>query len=275
MRELAGLGFNAIELTGNVKHCPNIGRLLLQYKDLNGLDFIIHNYLPIENEDIVLNLASTNPDTRLKSMDIVKHAIDISKLLGQTQYSVHPGFRHDLLPDIEKGFFRKAKGGDNCNTRENFFQTVRHISHKLAGNGFKIAIENLSPKGAGEIDSFLCTPQDIEDFFIHFEDMSGVGLLLDFGHLNVASQLLNFDKFKVLDTIFSLHLDKVFEIHLSDNDGSGDSHCVTELDSWQIQFLLENRDRLQDKTLVFEWQNSATKETFGIFETIQRKLTLI
>jgi sugar phosphate isomerase/epimerase len=268
--ELAGLGFKHIELTGNVQHRENIAETLIQLQAEYGIDFLIHNYLPFEPADFVLNLATTNSDLQGKTRVLIQNAITLSRKLGKALYSIHPGFMHDLGPEQHDNFFVKI--APEPNSRDTFYHALQDIVRPMLPNNFRIAVENLAPRSSQETYSFVCTPGDIFDFLDYFEDAPNIGLLLDLAHLNIAARMRRFNKDQVLDTLLDVYLDRIFEIHVSENDGFKDFHQVSDLDSWQIQFLLENRTRLGDKNVTFEWRHSSTRETFHRFEMIKDRL---
>lgn len=268
--ELYGFGFKRIELTGNIKYCENIENIICNFRELNNIDFIIHNYLPFQRGDFVLNLATTHPCNKEKTLNLIENAVRFSKKIGKNLYSLHPGFRHDLLPQSDDGFF--IKSAVNCNSRDDYYKTLEEISHNMAKDNFKIAVENLAPKDSNEIYSFLCSKEDIFEFMTNFSGMPNVGMLLDLGHLNVASHILNFDKYELLDELFCNYQSRIFEIHVSENNGLKDTHNISTLDSWQIDYLLTHGRVLGDIPVVLEWHNCASEEAFKIFEILERSL---
>ena len=200
---------------------------------------------------------------------MIKSVIGLSEELGINLYSLHPGFKHDLIPEKKEGFF--IKYNEECNKREDFYQTLKSVQFTV-GENFKIAVENLSPKAPDDIYSYLCTPNDIKDFLEYFDNMPNIGILLDLGHLNVASNLLNFDKYEILNWLFSNYSGRIFEIHISENDGSKDLHRISELDSWQIKFLVDHRKNLKDIPLVLEWHNTPNEDAFERYKMIAELL---
>ena len=55
-----------------------------------------------------------------------------------------------------------------------------------------------------------------------------IGLLLDLGHLQISCNF-NIDKNKELDKILNMLSDRIYEIHISENDGIKDSHKVLKI----------------------------------------------
>lgn len=270
LEELAELGFRNIELTGNIKYTNGIYEKLVSFGDTYGLDYIIHNYFPFGPDEFVINLASSNSEVRGKTLQHVKNATDLLRKLGKKLYTVHPGFKNDLVPVLRNDFFI-SDGSPPCR-REDFYSTIDEVLDTILTDGFKLAIENIHPKSRDELYSFLCSPDDIKSFFEYYSDRPGIGLLLDMGHLNVAAARLGFDRYEALDMIFNEHGEKIFAVHVSGNDGDSDAHDITGPDSWQIRYLSDNRSCLGDIPVTMEWQGHCGKEAFEQFAAVKDKL---
>lgn len=268
--ELVQLGFRNIELTGETEFYENLERDLMDLKDRYKLSFLIHNYFPPQPEEFVLNLASKSLDSKKKALNLIKQAVSLSRKFGEDLYSVHPGFRNDLIPQLKDGFFMKED--ERVNSRQDLYQTIDMILDEIIPEGFRIAVENLSPKSSTELYSFLCSPEDIEQFLDYYHNRPDVGIVLDFGHLNVASARLNFDKNEVLNNLFFKYRDQIFEIHISENNGQADSHKILSVDSWQIEFLSQNKEILKHIPIVLEWHNSSSSLAFERFKMVEEKL---
>ena len=268
--ELAELGFTNIELTGKTKFYNGIEEDLIGLKDRYKLNYLIHNYFPPQKDDFVLNIATNNRDLKEKTLGLIKQAIALTLKFKENVYSIHPGFRYDLLPELEKGFF--IKQNNNPTAEDDFYKTLDFLVRELMPEGFKVAVENLSPQSPTGKYSFLCTPEDIVQFLQYYDKVPNIGVLLDIGHLNIASNYLNFDIHSVLKNLFTVYADRIHEIHLSENDGKADCHNMTPIDSWQIELLYENRKMLNDKPIVLEWHNSAIPLAYERFKIIRKGL---
>lgn len=269
--ELRALGFRNIELTGNIEYCKNIDKIILRYRNDNKIDFIIHNYLPLHEKEFVLNLAATDVKTKSKTICHIKKIIDILKKNGKDLYSIHPGFKSSLVPILKDGFF--VKNSSAPNKKDDFYWNIKNSLKYAISNNFKIAVENMHPRTSRDLYSFLCTPRDIKYFLNFVKGMPNIGILLDLGHLNVAAMKLKFDKFKILSEIMQNYRNKIFEIHISDNDGHNDSHDITQIDSWQIKFLTKYKNYLNEMPVVLEWHKCATKYAFRRFKKISEILS--
>jgi len=270
VNDINRFGFSRIELTGNVGYSEGLEDKILELKERRGLDVMIHNYLPFRNEDFVLNLASRDPDVKRKTSRHIAEAVKLSKRLDNDLYGMHAGFRHDLLPEMKDDFFM-VKTRD-CNKKEDFYGFLAEVFRSPEVGDFRIAVENLFPKSLNNIYAFLCTPEEIEDLLDYFKGTPNLGLLLDLGHLNIAAAKLGFDRRKALDTLFGKHIDRIFEIHISENDGFNDMHGKCGLDSWQLECVADHKRSLKDVPVVFEWRDSVSKASFRHFELIEKKL---
>ncbi len=270
IKELAQLGFKNIELTGKTKFYSGIKKDLFDLKNKYQLNFLIHNYFPPQADEFVLNLASEDAALKEKTLTLIKEAVGLLREFEVELYSIHPGFRKDLSPKLQDGFF--ANKTETFTRRENFYQMLDFVVKEIVPEGFRIAVENLCPKASTDLYSFVSSPRDIEEFLGFFQDKPNIGILLDFGHLNVTSNYLNFDKAKIAKELFLKYKDRIFEVHLSENDGYKDSHNISSIDSWQIELLAKNKEAIRDIPIVLEWHYAAGPSAYRNFEAIKNKL---
>ena len=257
VEELVKHGFSNIELTGGTDFDKYSENRLIALQREHGLNFLIHNFFPPQEEDFVLNLATVNRKTRHKSLGLVRQAIALSEKFSQNLYSVHAGYTHDRLPiKGSDGLFLRNEAFEGNNSREIFFENLAFIAEKVLPRGFKLAVENAFPHYGDKAFSFLSSDEDIFEYLQFAERFSNLGFLLDLGHLNVASYYGGFDKKGFLDVLFSEYSSKIFEIHVSRNSGREDSHKVSDAKSYEIGALRENIQRVKDIPIVMEWHQS-------------------
>ena len=63
--------------------------------------------------------------------------------------------------------------------------------------------------------SLNCNFQQITDLMDNLP--KEVGLLLDLGHMNISSKIMDFDRYKFLDQYLSKYGDRLYEVHISEN----------------------------------------------------------
>ena len=88
----------------------------------------------------------------------------------------------------------------------------------------------------------------------------------DLGHLNISSNLMNFDRFKFLDTYLEKYGERVYEIHIFENNGLKDEHRALEKDSWQFKAFKNIRETnirsnyMEDRVYCLESRNANIKD---------------
>ena len=265
------LGILNIELSGETKSYPGMEDDLLNLKRSFSINFLLHSYFPPMEDypDFVMNVAASEETERKKTLDVIKNAIRLSKKLGSNLYTIHPGFDFSLY---EKGgvFYKKLNFIHKQNTKEDFYRSVDSLLNHHLEDDFKLGIENFFPL-KGEFSSFIQSQDDIFEFLNLYKKTPGIGLLLDFGHLNVAANFFGFNKYNFIDKLFSNYPDKIFEIHMSENAGVYDSHNISEKDSWQIDMVTKNKF-LHDKPVVFEWRGCPSSLISQSFAALMRHI---
>lgn len=267
VHELAELGFKNIELTGGTIFYDSIESDLIRLQKEYELDYLIHNYFPPQKKDFVINLASGKTDIKERTLSLVKEALRLTQIFGKNVYTMHSGFLSEMLPELKDNFF--IKDGRTINSKKDFYETLYFLSEEVIPRGVKIGVENLGIKTKDDRFSFLCGGDDIEQFLAYFKNNKSVGILLDLGHLNVASQILRFDKESMLDRFVDRYSEKIFVFHLSANDGYIDSHSVISVDSWQLKYLIKHKKVFSGIPVVFEWHGAASKAVYEQFQLIK------
>jgi sugar phosphate isomerase/epimerase len=272
VEELAGLGFRNIELTGGTAWYPEITAELKALGARLDLSLMVHNYFPPQSQEFVLNLAVTDPMRQRQMMEFVRQAVTLSRDLGNRVYGVHPGFRQDVGVEQEANGFFKA-GDPRLTSIDAFYGMLDELNDLACAEGVMIAIENLAPRGREDHFSFLSSEADFEHFMAYVAGKEHLGMLVDFGHMGAAAALLEFDRIRALDRLFT-HPRKILEIHLSENAGPRDAHGVTKRDSWQLAYLETQLDRLGDIPVVFEWSNAATSDSVRLYDDLVQRLSV-
>ena len=118
--------------------------------------------------------------------------------------------------------------------------------------------------------SVFYTLNEISEFISQVP--KSVGLLLDLGHLNVSSNLLNFSKTVFIEKYLEDFGDRLLEVHISENKGSKDDHLPIQKQEVAIDFIKEisrlSKPYDQDRVFCIETRNAST-------EQISRSLDLV
>ena len=252
-----------IEISGNHYYLDNfeLTKIIKHYQE-NKVNFSLHNYFPTPSNEIVMNLLSRNEKTYKESFNVLENAFSISKQTDIKIYGVHPGYFRDAKIDNDKFKFDGNKISINesmefyINKFQNYYKKLQSIN-----NNIFFGLENLFPNFDKTNDSFMCTFDEIEKILnIPYVNKSNIGIILDLGHLNISSNLLEFDKYYFLDKLVDLYSDKIYEVHISENEGRFDSHDELKSDSWQLEVL-------------HMFKNSGPKNSPTIFTLESRNLT--
>jgi sugar phosphate isomerase/epimerase len=273
VKELAEAGILNIELSGGTTYEAFSLQKLCFLLKTHKLKFLIHNYFPPQENDFVLNLASSNSHIQASTFKIIEQAIYLSRTFSQSLYSVHAGYAYDLSPiKGDNGLFLPKDR--RRHSTHNFYKNTERIATQILPQNFRLAVENAFP-AYGENDfSMLSGPDEIFDFLSFFDSYSNIGLLLDLGHLNVASYYLGFNKNSFLEKLVREFSHKIFEIHISSNKGELDSHEVSTVDSFEVKFVNEHLNAFKNAAIVLEWHNnmspSSCNEYIRIVDALNR-----
>ncbi|HOW28607.1 MAG TPA: sugar phosphate isomerase/epimerase family protein [Elusimicrobiota bacterium] len=267
--ELKNHGITHIELSGESGPIDDVQTVLRNYQTSDHISFSIHNYFPPPKESFILNIASCAPQERARGIDFVKNSIRLTHSLGLTLYTIHAGYRTLLALDDNKDQFvpttRDMAGYDE--TMRRFAESINEICSFARPLGIRIGIENLFPINADTNFSIMCTPVEWENMFQSLGHHDNLGMLLDLGHLNLASNYLRFDKYKAIEGLFAKHADKIYEIHVSQNDGEKDLHGILKKDSWILPLLRQLP--VKDKIVTLEIRRQADQNVFDGYRLLQ------
>lgn len=248
VRQLAEEGIKNIELSGGTEYYDGFMDDLVELKEKNSLNYLIHNYFPPQENDYVVNLASCNDMVYEASIRHCKNAMGVAVELGSNKYGVHAGF----LVDPQVGEIGRPFSGytlsDRSEALKRFAGAIKELWEYAVDKNIKLYVENnvLSEANCatyeGENPFLLVSSVD----FHEFRKMVDFDLLLDIAHLKVSSASLGLS--------FEDELGELMEytdyVHLSDNNGLEDENRSLETDS-DLWGLLAEHD-ISEKTITLE-----------------------
>lgn len=214
---------------------------LIDRYQAEGVRFIFHNYFPSPERSIILNLTSADRTKRDAAWRIVANATELARRTGVPLYGVHPGYLRDGTANERTGMFDFAGGArslDDCLeviTGE-FRRFYTDLGFEAADRRVFLALENLFPDPDGSPQSIMCTLGEIERVIAAYAT-TDLGILVDLAHLGLSAGLLGFDREEFLDRLLADHGDRVYEVHLSDNDGRADLHHKLGRETWALGAL--------------------------------------
>jgi len=272
LTELINVDIRNIELSGGTKYCASLLTILKSYKKKYSLNFLIHNYFPPSKKDFVLNIASNNRGTRLKSINFVKRSIDLAHGLEIDCYTLHPGYARELRAAQESDYFIADgyPGISPAYASAIMFESLLEIRKYAVKRGVRIGLENLFPIDDAPDSSLLCTPAEIIQFLDYFDQDNNIGFLLDLGHLVISANYFGFDKDKFIETLSKGFQHKIVEIHLSGNDGKKDQHTPLTPNSWQLKAV--KSFNLKKIPFTVECRKLKTKDVLNQYQMVKNIL---
>jgi len=209
---------------------------LLQKSQNQGFTFLPHNYFPPVKNDFVLNIASEDNAVLDAVHGLIKAMLDVSEAIKMPLYGIHAGYLADAYVG-EDGMFtfaEKKLTHDQALSRTQSF--VSDILPDFQRANVRLLLENLFPTEKGEY-SLYCSYEEIKECMSAVG--SEVGLLLDLGHLNVTSTRRGISRNKFLEKYLAEFGSRIYEVHLSENNGYRDEHLPVLDESWQLEIIRE------------------------------------
>ncbi len=264
---LAQAGITRIELSGGMAYYGSIADDLLRLKDEYGLDYLVHGYFPPPEEDFIIDLIND----RERAFAFLREAIGISQRLGAGLYSTHAGFTVDVLPLTRGGTLSGEPPADKRKAEEILYNNLRNLMAEVVGPDFRFAVENMYPLMGREDYALLAVPEDMLRFLEFSRDYPNLGMVLDMGHLNLSASVVGFDRMEFAREVMKGYGDRVFEMHISENDGSFDAHCIAREGSWQLE--VAGWEEAKGVPAVFEWRGAPVQDVIDNYrELVNSKL---
>ena len=268
IEELAIEGYKNIEISGNTLFYKNYLQDLQRLKDKYSLNYLIHNYFPPPEKDFMLNLASLNDETYLKSINHCLNAIKLCKILDCKKYSVHGGFLIDFSP-AEAGNRILLRKINNRKTAIKRFTNAWNKILEAASDKIKIYIENNNFSKINFQTYQGQNPFLLTDYETYLELLEKINfkLLLDLAHLKVSCNTLNLNFLHQSNQLAK----ETDYFHISGNDGFSDQNRSITEDENIINFL-KNID-LSKKTLTLEVYNGLDniKKSYDLLLELEKK----
>ncbi len=226
---------------------------------------LAHNYFPAPEIPFVMNLASTNPAVRDRSIAHCLQGLELTRIARASCFSAHAGFCIDPSPeqlgkpmDVNVPIDR----GENWRL---FTDAIDKVLLKASELGLSFLIENnvtapFNLRSDGQ-EALLCsTPYELVRL-VQEIGASNFGLLLDTAHLKISSAALGFNANEAVGAIEPY----INYIHHSDNDGSNDSNDSIADDYWFLPWVRKFRDAVH----VLEVRNLSPEEIESQIQLLQ------
>jgi sugar phosphate isomerase/epimerase len=225
-------------------------------------------HAPIFKTDkrIVINIAAENKTTREITLQTIKNAIQVARRFDCHLISFHGGYNiRTHLVEKSPGIYKP----EHCSERISENKVIKN-SADFVKKLLKIykktmfAIENLNSTHGNLFND----AKNFKKFFNEISDKR-VGILLDTGHLNFYCRGLRDDQIKFVETFKN----KIFEVHLNDNDGRDDLHLAPGMGNAPIEDIFEILDANQ-LPIVLELLNPSDNDVKNAQNFVKSKLHL-
>lgn len=259
-------GIHNIELGSTHKYEENLAAKLKQF-DCN---FLVHNYFPPSPQKHIVNIASQNDSILKASLEHVKASIQFCREIGAELYTFHPGFLTDPAGEskLKKSYdFDFENPQIKLSPYDKAFSTlldsVREICEYARQYNVKIACES---QGSVSKREFLLMSR-VEEFELFFEELvdENLGVSLNLGHLNLAANAHQFDKYEFIE-----HLKhKIVTMEVSENNGVEDEHKALSKDSWCLEVIRQKC--FDDIPIIFEGRNLDIETVCRVYDLLRKE----
>jgi len=281
IKEFLNNNIKNIELTGVHPYLENskLEELITDYTN-KGAKFTFHNYFPPPNIPIVLNYLTESQELKKKCKNIIKNAVSLAKKTNVKIYAFHPGYYREATIN-KKGYFdffgNKRKNFEYGLKifKDDFISFYKSLEIDSDNSGFQLGFENLFPNPDGSNDSFMCDYEEISKIFdLARAENINLKLLIDLGHLTISSNFLKFDKKEFLTKVINNYGDRIFEVHISENDGVRDLHNRINKNSWQLEALnyFKKLPHFEKIIFTYESRGMTVNEINNDLELIKKNL---
>ncbi len=228
---LSSEGITNIELSGGEQE-PDLNLDSLR----PGIKFQLHNYFPPADPPFVYNLASLDQKIVKRTFDCLSRSIALSAELGASRFSFHAGFLVDPPLSYLGNTWSSLELADVGTATRIFVDAVRDLAQVAKEHKMELLVENnvLTEETQTECGPDVLLMASHAQIVEVMEKLpSGVGLLMDVGHLNVSAHTMNFSRIDAL-----LDLTEITRgYHLSENNGRSDANDALTPTSWFWTYL--------------------------------------
>lgn len=246
--------------------------LLLKNFFKEGYKFTLHNYFPAPENSFVLNIASNDIKIQSSCKKLVNNALKLSKDANSKIYGLHAGYLSKAKAKSDGMFEFDVEQMSYNSALDTSLKFINDYVEKFNQHGVIFLVENLFPSVARN-SSLNCNFQQITDLMDNLP--KEVGLLLDLGHMNISSNIMEFDRHKFLDQYLSKYSDRLHEVHISENNGLKDEHRALEEKSWQYDAIDKISKIKRNNSDIFYCLESRNANINQIKENIDKINTII
>lgn len=244
---------DGIEFGSTHKFEKKINNIIKNYNFKNK-KILVHNFFPpIPDANFVLNISSSEKKIRDRSIKIIKKNILFAKSLNAKYYTIHPGFRSESRPNLQKNnsnydFNFNNKICSYNSTFKNLISSLNKIIDFSKKNKLKVLLET---EGSIHKYKYLILQQPHE--FYNLIDIYGNDINFNFNlsHSLLASKVFNFNIIKFINNINN----RIKLVEISHNNKIDDLHKSLRKNSYILKYL----KYIECKDYILEFRNTNSK----------------
>ncbi|QEC41046.1 sugar phosphate isomerase/epimerase family protein [Pseudobacter ginsenosidimutans] len=224
-----------LEFSSGLPYNPGMGEIFINAP----VKRLPHNYFPAPDTPFVLNLASSDENIRLRSLDMCRNGLMLARQAGSAFYAAHAGFCIDPQPtqlgkqlDINQVFDRNMHWGIFAESVRSILQTADELEVDFLIENNVLAEFNLTIRKENPL---FCCDADEMIRLMNEVNHPRLGILLDTAHLKVSGNTLGFN----FVNDFGKAGPYIKAIHHSDNEGKIDNNQPLTLEYWCGPLLKE------------------------------------
>lgn len=203
---------------------------LSELKKSYDIKYTIHQSIWLPSPDFFINIASSNKEIRDDSITTLEKSVDFGTEIGAENLSFHGGYAADnLFQDKE---FEPLKIKSNMSFEKAYENSIHSLNKLIdySNNNIQLSIENFNHRP--ERGYLYSMPKD----FLNIP--SKIGVILNTGHLHYNQNKLQ--EINYIDKMLDVLKNRIYEIHINDNDGSEDQHKLVGYGNVPIKYILSN-----------------------------------
>lgn len=229
-------GIRSFEITNGRNDSNEFLKLTKLQKELN-LKIVLHNYCLNEAEDFTLNLATKQKKDKMLSIQMIKRNIERTKMLDGKFYAIHAGFMIEMQTfELGKQISPQTIDIEGV---QRFLSACVELSEHARKFGITLLVENNvltkdNFERSGKSNPFMAVEPEETYKLFNILSKNDIGLLLDWGHLKVSAQTMQFS----IDDFLNRNAKFIKGYHYSDNDGLSDANLPISTDSYFWKYKL-------------------------------------
>ena len=259
---LQSLTLDGIEIGSTHQFAANFAQIVQSKLKLPAL---VHNYCPPAPVDLIINLASTNEEIRIASLNHALSCLEFASLIGASLYTVHPGFMAEPQTAIRQENSQSAYDFQFAAQRTPLalaFAQMRKSLETLLIRANELGID-LAVESEGSLTHpgilLLETPAEYQALQADFGWDLGVNFNL--AHSWFAAQRHGFT---LGDLIIQLD-GQIRAVEISHNQGHKDEHKPLQKNGHLLPFI----DLLPNVPLILEFRDANQQDIANSIEILK------